>query len=353
MEDLDFNWDGFEDNVEAIEGKKEEAIAEGQEKVQVEDTELVWEEDDPIIQSPEGEGSSATLKEDEETPSGKNNLDSSSWKAFAEDLVERGILRNIELEDSDIDEDKLFELQEKDYEIEVTNRLKSFAEDLDEDGKAFLEFKLNGGKTEDFLDSYLNGGIPSGEISDEQYQEKLIEYQLKKEGWDQEEINDRIEFLTEKGTKEAVASKYLKIIEKEKKALLDQKKASLDQKKAEVEAKELKFKTNLESVLQEGVKYNGITIDPTDKALLKFMTDKTYKVEGGPTISGWQKKLGEVLKDPKKALVLGKVLMTDFDFSTVEKQAAQKERNKYRSKISAQLGKKELGSSPRSLADLF
>lgn len=142
----------------------------------------------------------------------------SIYKDVYNDLKENGIFKHVELEeDEELDADRLFELQQEEYETEVTERLKAWAsEELDDDAKAFIKFKREGGNTADFFNVYkLSSELPSGNIKDEDYQDEVIRYQLKEEGWDRDEIEDRLAYLTENGKKEKVAEKYDEKIKQE------------------------------------------------------------------------------------------------------------------------------------------
>lgn len=299
-------------------------------------------------------------EEREEEPKGASTKESVTtaksniWKDYALDLKEKGILRNVSLdEQEDFDEDTIFQLQEEDYEIEVENRLASFAEDMDEEGKAFIKFKLEGGKTRDFLKTLESAKYPTGDLEDESYQDEVIRYQLEQEGWDEEEIEERLSALDAAGTKKNTAKKYEARIQALKDKEVASVNKSIEDKKKLTRERQQAFKESLESTLSEDVNFNGLKISKNDKTLLKFMTAATYKVEGGGTITGWQKKMGETLKDPKKALVLGKLLMSDFDFSEIEKLGQAKQTEKLKSRIGMGVSGNKSGSSKKSLIDLF
>ena len=67
--------------------------------------------------------------------------------------------------------DRFFELQQEEIEAEVSARLNSWAnEDLDEDAKAFIKFKLEGGSTAEFFKAYQDSPeLGEGDIEDENF----------------------------------------------------------------------------------------------------------------------------------------------------------------------------------------
>ena len=123
-----------------------------------------------------------------------------------------GLFKNIELEEEveDLDEDTFKDLLQQDYEEEVNARIQQWAtQELDEEAQAFIKFKKNGGRTEDFIKTLSSNTIDlNGDIEDEDFQNNIIRNQLKAEGWDREEIEDRLEYLSKIDKKQTTAEKY-------------------------------------------------------------------------------------------------------------------------------------------------
>ena len=271
---------------------------------------------------------------------------------------EAGIFKHVEIDpDEELDQDRFLELQEEEYESEVSQRLQAWAsQDLDEDAKAFIKFKRDGGRTEDFFDVYTSSSsIPEGDIKDEDYQDDIIRYQLTQEGWDKDEIEDRLEYLTDSNKKAKVAEKYeekLKTIKNsQKEALLKQQETQL----ANYKKQENDFKNDIKSTLTSSSNIKGINITPTDKTkLLNFITKRDQKIEGDRYITSFQKKLNEAFQDKEKVVLLAKLLENDFDFSDIEEKGKTKQTRKVKETFEQHRNLKGSGSSPTgSLADLF
>lgn len=281
------------------------------------------------------------------------------WNDAYEDFKSNGAFKHVELEEGEeLDSDKFFELQQKEYEEEVKARLQQFSEELDDDAKAFLKFKSKGGSTEEFFKVYSDStGIPSGDIEDEDYQDAVIRYRLQEEGWDKEEIEDRLSYLTDKGNKKSFASKYdeknKKLIEKQKEEVL---KSQQELEKAQKE-QEIAFKNSMKTTLDSTDKIGDFNIRKEKKdTILNFMTRKSYKVEGSnKSITAFQKKLGDVLNDPEKTILLASLLESDFDVSDINKKARTQQTQKIKSKMEQSKGKTDStgSSSGLSLADLI
>ena len=208
---MDFNWDeGGADSFFGLNEFGDENKTPAQQATPAQADELEETED---TDKPKSEDKTKSKKKDEEekvsffeeeadedkSKEKTSTADGSIYEDVYKDLKEAGIFKHVELEDGEeLDADRLYELQQEEIEAEVTSRLDAWAsQELDEDAKAFIKFKIQGGDTSEFFKTYQSTSeITLGDIEDEDYQDSLIRYQLQKEGWDRDEIEDRLEFLT-------------------------------------------------------------------------------------------------------------------------------------------------------------
>ena len=302
---------------------------------------------------------SSFFEEEDETKK-ESTTDNAFYEDVYKDLKEAGIFKHVELEDGEeLDADRLYELQQEEIEAEVTSRLDAWAsQELDEDAKAFIKFKIQGGDTSEFFKTYQNTSeITLGDIEDEDYQDNLIRYQLQKEGWDKDEIEDRLEFLTESNKKSKFAERYhdrlIKEQEKEKQALVKQ----AEEQKIRVKQQEEQFRASIKDTLDTNKEINGIKFTDKDKGnLINFLTKKE-KLEDGRVITGFQRKLSESFNDPKKIALLAKILNDNFDFSSFEKSAITKKTKEIKRNIEQRQSMRPTGSGSssgaNSLASLF
>ena len=302
---------------------------------------------------------SSFFEEEDETKK-ESTTDNTFYEDVYKDLKEAGIFKHVELEDGEeLDADRLYELQQEEIEAEVTSRLDAWAsQELDEDAKAFIKFKIQGGDTSEFFKTYQNTSeITLGDIEDEDYQDNLIRYQLQKEGWDKDEIEDRLEFLTESNKKSKFAERYhdrlIKEQEKEKQALVKQ----AEEQKIRAKQQEEQFRVSIKDTLDTNKEINGIKFTDKDKNnLINFLTKKE-KLEDGRVITGFQRKLSESFNDPKKIALLAKILNDDFDFSSFEKSAITKKTKEIKRNIEQRQSMRPTGSGSssgaNSLASLF
>ena len=369
---MDFNWDeGGADSFFGLNEFGDENKTPAQQATPAQADELEETED---TDKPESEDKTKSKKKDEEekvsffeeeadedkSKEKTSTADGSIYEDVYKDLKEAGIFKHVELEDGEeLDADRLYELQQEEIEAEVTSRLDAWAsQELDEDAKAFIKFKIQGGDTSEFFKTYQSTSeITLGDIEDEDYQDNLIRYQLQKEGWDKDEIEDRLEFLTESNKKSKFAERYhdrlIKEQEKEKQALVKQ----AEEQKIRAKQQEEQFRVSIKDTLDTNKEINGIKFTDKDKNnLINFLTKKE-KLEDGRVITGFQKKLSESFNDPKKIALLAKILNDDFDFSSFEKSAITKKTKEIKRNIEQRQSMRPTGSGSssgaNSLANLF
>lgn len=355
---LDFNWDDntfFGKTVETTPETPKEKTPEEIEAEKLAEKKKEEEEEEVFFAKPEEE--IETPAETKETPL---EISDNYLEDVYKDFKDNGIFKHVELEDGEeLDAGRFLELQEKEYEQEVSNRLNTWAQnDLDEDAQAFIRFKTQGGKTEDFFKTYQSSyEIPQGDISEEEYQDRVIRYQLKQEKWDADEIEDRLEYLTSSGKKEQVAKRYdakIKAVnELEKEELLKQ----ADLFKKQQQAQEEEFKSSLKQTLSSIEEVNGFKITQKDQTnLYNLMTRKQYK-SGDRSVTGFQKKMNEVFQNPEKMILLAKLLDNDFDMSDFKKNTVTQQTRKIKTRLEQRqsLRPSNPGSSlgGQSLAEIF
>lgn len=364
---LDFNWDDSADSFFGLneQGEEPQPIQKSTVKEEIEVDEDTTSEDKPKENKSKTKEDEETFffEEDEENQEfeRKKSEDSNFYEDIYRDLKDSGIFKHVELdEDEEIDADRLYELQQEEIEAEVGARLQAWAnEDLDEDAQAFIKFKLEGGSTSEFFKTYQNSSEFSlGDIEDEDYQDNLIRHQLQKEGWDKDEIEDRLEYLTDTNRKAKFAEKYHirleKEIEQEKRALREQ----MEEQKQRAKQQEEEFKNNIKDILSTSSEIKGLKISDKDKStILNFLTKKDQKVDGNIVVTGFQRKLSEVFKDPNKIVLLAKIVNDDFDFSSIEKSSVTKKTKEVKRNIENRQSMRPSGSGSssgaNSLASLF
>lgn len=272
----------------------------------------------------------------------------------------QGIVRHVDLEEDmeDLDEDSFKDLLEQDYEEEVGARIEQWAtQELDDDAQAFIKFKKNGGRTSDFFKAYSNSvSTLKGNIEDESFQDKVIRKQLSDEGWDRDEIEDRLEYFSKTDKKQSIAEKYYsKMEEKAEKEASRLVKQQEESRRQQVEDR-LEYNNSVKDAINSLQEAKGLKITAKDKSsLFTFITKENQKVNGR-SLTGFQKAYIEAVQDPEKLLAIAKLLQSDFDMSDFEKKAKLQETRKIKENLESRKGLRPTASSGmegKSLADLF
>lgn len=306
----DFTWESEETFEQKPEEKKEVLVKKEEQKKEQEE---IKEEED-------------FFKDFEKTEQFVETVETNKIAETFNHLKEIGFFKHTTHE-GDLDEDLLVELQEQEYEAEVTLRLTDWAtKDLDEDAQAFIKFKREGGNTQDFFQIYSETTeIPTGDIEDEDYQDNLIRHQLKKEGWDNDEIEDRLEYLTENGKKEKVAQKYDVKIKQEENKIKEELLFKATKEKEAAKIQKIEFKETLKEALSKTDNIKGFKITETDKnKILLGLTKEDQEINSNKTVTSFQKRLSEVFQNTEETILLAKLLFSNFDMTSFEKAVGTK-----------------------------
>lgn len=349
---LAFNWEEGEDDFFAT-GEKKTTPPVKEEPKEVEPT-----EEKPKEEEPKEDFFEESKTKEKETDI---NVNSSIYLDVLKDLKEQGIFKHVELEEGeDIDAERFAELQQEEYDTEIAARLETWAtQELDPDAQAFIKFKVQGGNTEDFFKEYSKSSdIPEGDIENESHQDAVIKYQLKQEGWSNDEIEDRLEYLENSGKKKDFAKRYdaklKEQIEKNKSKLLEQ----AEEQKQKAKQVEDNFKASVKDALSEVNEVSGFKISQQDKGkIYDLLTKRNFKLSENQMITGFQKKMGDILQDTEKLILLAKLIDSDFDFTEMKKQIETKKVKEVKSNLQKHQSSKPSGfgssTQGRSLADLF
>jgi len=350
----DFEWDeeieffGIKTDTEDVKGieKKEEEKEEKEEKKEKKkETEEEETEEKKEIEEEKVEFFDNTEKEKE------TEEETEFFTTLASELKESGVFQNVEIpEDEPIDQDKFVELQDEEVNARVEEALEGFIEELDDDGKAFLKFKKEGGRTEDFFKVIeKKSSLPKGDLEDDKYQKKLVEYYSRiYEGLEDDEINDRIEWLEDSGKLKRYAERYedkiQKAVEKEEKEAIKRQEILRKQQ----EEADKKFVESLKNKLSEVDKIKQFPITKKDKTeLISYLTKPAVKVGKNKFLTRFQADMQEVTKDYDKLILLAKLIK-----EVVTKKTTDLKKKLERQKTTPKI-KGSGSSTKKSLSDYF
>ena len=272
-------------------------------------------------------GVSKVSSEDDDDDSSKGGETASvvSPKSTLAFLKERGLV-DYELEEgqelSDDDADNLLEDSwEKSVEAEVEATIKDLPDEL----KQLIKFASKGGDVGELLGKmvqHATSGInKNSDISNEDVQVLAVTMDLRSQGYDQEYIDDQIEFLKEKDKLEGIAKKsFDKIVaeqETETAGEVQRQKEAVEFRKKQAR----EYKTNITTHINSLEEMGGLPISKQDKTILPtYISEPTVELQDGRFVSEMQADLFKVMADKDKIVLLAKLLKTDFDFSAIERK---------------------------------
>lgn len=292
------------------------------------------------IKKEEGKEKTKKKPEVEET-------DGKFYLTLASELKEKGVFQNIELEEGkeELTEEEFFALQDEEVESRVNETFEAFAEEMDDDGKDFIKFKKNGGRTADFTAIYVNSPVPDFgdkdfDPSSESHRKIVIEtYLTLVEKMDDEELSDRLEWLKENGKDKAFSEKYynkLVEIDTAQKAALLEKQEGIAKKREENSKKFVKVISEALNKVENVGKFRITKEDK--KKLVELITKPTVKVGKNQYIPSFNSKLGSILKADtpeaiNKLILLAKLVENDFDIKDVVTKVESEVVTKVKSKL--------------------
>lgn len=370
-EDLEgFAWDQADSSTEffginQLTPNADNPPSEYQEEPKEEPSEEIIDEDDEPIDFGADAGEDTPVDADPEDPTDADDpADTKVGSIYNDvytDMTNNGVFEHMEIEEgAELTAEDFIELTKAEVEARVEAGINEWAdESLDEDAKAFIQFKLKGGNTRDFFSTLeQTPDIPEGDLSNERYQEKLVIEQLRAEGKDDYEIEDQLDFLKSKGRLESYAVKAQKKLEQTKEEYKQRAIEEAERNRQRAIEAENQFKNNIAETLRQEDDYYGLRITPSEKRRIEgLITKRDHKLPSGQMVTGMQKLLGEVAKDPKQLIALTKVIESGFNFEQIIKKAKTEETKKIRSVLeNRSISRTESGSSSGrsgSLSDKF
>jgi hypothetical protein len=343
----------------SLEEKEKETKA----TAKVKEKEPTFFEDETVENETEEKGDK---KKKEEKVKETEEDDEVFFTTLAEELKEKGILQNVEIpKDKKLSQEEFFTLQDEEIEARVNETFTGFFDELDEDGKAFLKFKKDGGRTADFLATYNTGlDLTDFDEKNEDQRAKVLNHYLTTvEGLEGEELKDRLAWIKEGGKEETYAKKWYKAIEDDSKAAREELAKAQEKISKKREQDITDFNEALNKVLLKTDDIGGITITKAEqKELGSFMTKPTVKVGKNKYVPALHAELSKTLRaatdeDKQTLILLAKLYKNKFDFTDIATKKKTEITKEVKSKLeAAKKGVKASSSgsnSKKSLGDFF
>ena len=270
-------------------------------------------------------------------------------KQTLEFLKEKGLV-DYELEEGkELTEEEAENLLEDSWEKALEAEVESTIKDLPQDIKDLIKFASKGGNVGELLGKMVqhatSGLTKNSDISNEDVQVLAVTMDLRNQGYDQEYIDDQIEFLKEKDKLEGIAKKsYDKIIAEQEAETAGQ--VERQKETAELRKKQAReYKSNITTHINGLAETNGLPISKQDKlSLPTYISEPNVELQDGRFVSEMQADLFKVMADKDKIVLLAKLLKTDFDFSAIERKKQSQAARGVREAVE-RVDRKELSNS--------
>lgn len=326
---------------------EQEAAKEKEEK---ENQELIddqfksFEKDAPKVETDEDDSDDAGAPAGKKEPATNVNN-----KQTLEFLKEKGLV-DYELEEGkELTEEEAENLLEDSWEKALEAEVESTIKDLPQDIKDLIKFASKGGNVGELLGKMVqhatSGLTKNSDISNEDVQVLAVTMDLRNQGYDQEYIDDQIEFLKEKDKLEGIAKKsYDKIIAEQEAETAGQ--VQRQKETAELRKKQAReYKSNITTHINGLAETNGLPISKQDKiSLPTYISEPNVELQDGRFVSEMQADLFKVMADKDKIVLLAKLLKTDFDFSAIERKKQSQAARGVREAVE-RVDRKELSNS--------
>lgn len=257
----------------------------------------------------------------------KSNVDTVATVSF---LQKKGLL-NLDLdEEVEITEENAEEILEDSFENTIEERIAEKLQSLPGDAKNLIQYVLKGGSMQSYFSEVLDGNVDIDEdidLTSEKNQEAVVRAVLEMEGEDLEDIEERIEYLKDKGTLASTSERKLQ------KYTAEKKKAEEQAIKAQAQAREVARKTERENrrkysaFLSEQKEIGDLPIPRKAKSELPgFVYEKSVELENGGKITPMQKELFYELPKNEKAYTQLAILLQNrnsdgtFNFDLIAKK---------------------------------
>lgn len=308
-------------------------------------------------------------KKDEEDDDPETEIDEEKvFGTLAKELEEKGIFSKVEVDkDGRLTEDKFFEHFETELEARVDETFETFFKEMDDEGKAFLKYKRDGGDTRTFITQYGSSlGLEEFDEDKPEHVNKVLSHYLRvyEHLQDDEEFEDRLKYIKDSGKDKATAKRQYAIIAKDDK---DRKEAIIKiQEKASQDRKDnaKAFDDAVRDTLDKTEKIGVYTFTKAEKKELDtYITKATIKVGGGKYIPELLAEIRRILGGNKKEdredlILLAKNMKNKFKVpDNVVKDVNTAIVRKTRSKIAEARNTTRLASSgqhsKKAMADYF
>lgn len=234
----------------------------------------------------------------------------------------------------DLDVNTLRKLYSKNNELRLKEELDRIIEDADETSK-YVKYLLQGGDVDAVKEAIQFKDLLKLNPEDEEDQKKLISQELKQKGLNQDEIDDLVDNILDKGKGKQRALAALENFKKYEQQTLDYYKEQQEIARAQEQEAYQEYVSDIKSIIDKG-EVSGIKLDKKDQKQLfdaMFTPSEiiTYKDESGKTMRTKVTKLqalqNELNTNKEKIVAFALWLLKDGNFKFAKEQGKVEEQD--------------------------
>ncbi len=227
-------------------------------------------------------------------------------------------------ENTEVTPDNAIELLEDGFDKKVDDRIVEIAKGNQAIAN-FLKAVSRGADPHAYMASVVKRHVGSndGKTFDPEnsvHVETTVRNSLRNQGFEAEMIDSQITHFRDSGKLKDYA---ITLNKKAQEDILNDEKAetdALESNKRKSKEADRVYKNSITKQLSKGSQILGKTLDIAEqRELTSFMVDKDFELPGGARVSESTVVLYEAMQDPKKAVIVGQLLKSDFNMDNLKK----------------------------------
>lgn len=279
-------------------------------------------------ESEEGEEDASTTDTDipEATEQDTEQEDDSGYGELMQHLVDEDVLLTDEEKDHDFSPDGLKELINETVEAKSKEAIGAFKETLPEEGQQLIEILEKGGTFQDYVNKQSQIDFMKVPVENEQNQQYLVEDYLKLQGFEEEEIQEKLDDYIEAGILQKEAKTAQKKLAAHQVKANKEYEDGLAAQKAAAEEAEKVTAQEFKSEVLETREISGFKVSKKQAQDLYDFITKPIDDEGNTKF--------KQVDTPENKMLYAYFAMTGFDKNKLSKEIATKQSLSLKKKLS-------------------
>lgn len=301
---------------------------------EIEEEEEEKEEEDK--KKPEAKKKEETEEEEEQETEEKKEDKLNQFEAFSKDLIKIGALSDLEEgEKLPATPEEFLKKFNEDRQRGAIQWLDSFLAKFGDDRRQMFEAVfINGADPKDYLSAFSEMESYDGlDITDENNQKSVFREFYRRLGWEEPDIEKKLQKTIDYGDLETDTKKYYDQIVKQDRERLEDIERQAEERQQTQKRLDEQYKISVQNALNEGLKakeINGVALnDQAARKAFDFLYTKKYKLPDGQLLTEFDKFVLDSKKPEniQKRLLIALLHENNFDFSSIKKKGVTEQTN--------------------------